>query len=378
MDVLAQFNHLEKSGALDALANLRKENRELDKIIVDAALLVAYTNVDEMLDFIMERLLDHFIPCNLVFLIQPPRGDKLRQYHFRNLKKVEETLDPAYYETLRNRFERLPGRALFGELEEEFGPAAFGADFRSLSPEIVYPMFGIGGVYGIAILGKKVVGPAYTDLEEKYVDRMFRFLSVSMQNGLHYESSITDAKTGLFTHDYFIRRLDEEVAFTRRHGSRSGILMMDVDHFKRFNDTYGHVMGDAALIALAEKLKRSTRAEDCVARYGGEEFCVLVSPCTPTTLFDLAERIRIAISEIRIPFATGDLSITISLGARMIEPFDPPILLGDADKALYRSKKLGRNRTTIFAQGLLERAVACRIQKEPAAAGDPVPEGSVR
>ncbi len=154
--------------------------------------------------------------------------------------------------------------------------------------------------------------------------------------------------------------------------------MMDVDHFKRFNDTYGHVMGDAALIALAEKLKRSTRAEDCVARYGGEEFCVLVSPCTPTTLFDLAERIRVAISEIRIPFATEDLSITVSLGARMIEPFDPPILLGDADKALYRSKKLGRNRTTIFAQGLLERAVACRIQKEPSAAGDPVPEGSVR
>jgi diguanylate cyclase (GGDEF)-like protein len=377
MDVLAQFNHLEKSGALDALANLRKENRELDKIIVDAALLVAYTNVDEMLDFIMERLLDHFIPCNLVFLIQPPRGDKLRQYHFRNLKKVDETLDPSYYDTLRNRFERLPGRALFGELEEEFGQAAFGADFRSLSPEIVYPMFGIGGVYGIAISGRRSSAPP-TPISRRNTSTG---CSASSRSACR-TASTTKARSPTRRRDYSPTTTSSQARrggrFTKRHGSRSGILMMDVDHFKRFNDTYGHVMGDAALIALAEKLKRSTRAEDCVARYGGEEFCVLVSPCTPTTLFDLAERIKGRDIGDSHTVRDRDLSITVSLGARMIEPFDPPILLGDADKALYRSKKLGRNRTTIFAQGLLERAVACRIQKEPAAAGDPVPEGSVR
>ena len=70
-------------------------------------------------------------------------------------------------------------------------------------------MFGIGGLYGIVILGKKIVGSGYTELEKKYVDRMIRFLSVSVQNGLHYESSITEPKTGLFTHDYFNRRLEE-------------------------------------------------------------------------------------------------------------------------------------------------------------------------
>ncbi len=203
-----------------------------------------------------------------------------------------------------------------------------------------------------------------TELEQKYVDRIIRFLAVGMQNGLHYESSITDHKTGLFTHDYFLRRLDEAMARAGRHRALSGILMLDVDHFKRFNDTWGHVTGDRVLEAIAVVLKQSTRTEDCAARFGGEEFSVLVADCDAQTLMQVAERIRKDIAAINLTSGGDTLSVTVSIGARMIDAryrgrlgISPLILVGDADKALYRSKHEGRNRCTLFMQGLLERAI---------------------
>jgi diguanylate cyclase (GGDEF)-like protein len=269
----------------------------------------------------------------------------------------------VYYEILRDRFNRVPGSATFADIAEELGPDIFAQDFRRFEPEMIFPMYGIGGLYGIMILGRKIVGDAFSELEQKYVDRMIRFLSVAMQNGLHYESSITDPKTGLFTHDYFVRRLDEAIASGKRHQTTSGILILDVDHFKRFNDTWGHLTGDEVLMALARTLRQTVRTEDCPARFGGEEFSVLIHECTAQSLMVVAERIRIAISSIRITAEGQQLSITVSVGARLIEPNcnkGSLILIGDADKALYRSKTQGRNRCTLFANGLLDRANGLR------------------
>jgi len=362
-DVLAQFNHLERSGALETLDDLRKENRSLERIITDATLLVSYTDVEAMLGFIISQLLDYFIPRFLVFVIQPPRGKHIRQFCYRNLKKADDTLDEAYYEILRTHFKTNPASISLADLQKALPPDTLGADFLQFEPEIIFPMFGIGGMYGTVILGSKIVDQKYTEQERKYVDRMIRFLSVSMQNGLHYESSITDPKTGLYTHDYYMHRLEEALAHNRRHGTRSGILMLDVDHFKRFNDTWGHVTGDEVLLALSRVLVKTVRTEDCAARFGGEEFSILVTECTPEKLMQVAERIRTAIESLRIPCGESQLSVTVSIGARMVDGLpgiSPMILIGDADKALYRSKGSGRNRSTLYVQGLLERAFILR------------------
>ena len=82
-----------------------------------------------------------------------------------------------------------------------------------------------------------------------YVDKFMRFLSIGIQNNLHHESSITDAKTGLFNHAYFSQRLEQEIAHVARHRTKAGLVMLDVDHFKNFNDTWGHLAGDAVLNA---------------------------------------------------------------------------------------------------------------------------------
>ncbi|MBN2873995.1 MAG: GGDEF domain-containing protein [Spirochaetales bacterium] len=357
-DVLAQYNMLSHSGALDDLEALRRENRELDMLITDAATLIALPSLPAMLDFIIGRVLEHFIPEFLAFVIEPPRGTRLTQFCYRNLKPTEEVIPLDCYRKVKAFFSEKPFATRFeaipGDTSDYPGLAAY-------NPEMLFPMVGIGGLYGLVVLGRKVVGGDYTELERMYLDRLTRFLAVSIQNGLHHHSSITDAKTGLYTHDFFMRRLEEEIARMERHGNDSCTLMLDVDHFKRFNDSYGHLAGDEVLEAMASVLKSVMRTGDAVARFGGEEFCVLAVDCDETGAMEMAERIRVAVEQLRVPHEGQDLSVTVSVGVRMLDPgIEPKQLLDDADKALYSSKAAGRNRSTLFRAGLLGRAMMMR------------------
>ena len=230
-------------------------------------------------------------------------------------------------------------------------------------PELLFPLCGIGGPFGVALLGRKIVGTPYSEVERMYVDKFMRFLSIGIQNNLHHESSITDAKTGLYNHAYFRKRLEQEIAHVTRHRSSSGIIMMDIDHFKKFNDTWGHLAGDEVLNSLALTLKRTVRTEDVASRFGGEEFSVLAIECDLTRLMDMAERIRCAIANMAVPYKSATLSVTASLGCCLIRPgliLGPEDYIEMADKALYLSKSGGRNKTTLHKPGLLDRAAASR------------------
>ncbi len=357
---LNQFNYLQRSGALDDLSLLRSENRLLDALINDAASLFTLNSIEQMLDFVISRILEQFIPTHLAILIEPPRGEALTQYCYVNLKPSEERLPASSYERIKQYFLSSPYPVAYGDL------AAWrdGDDgLLRFDPEILFPMCGIGGPFGLALLGRKIVGTPYTDLERMYVDKFMRFLSIGIQNSLHHESSITDAKTGLFNHAYFTQRLEQEIAHVARHKTMAGLVMLDVDHFKRFNDLWGHLAGDAALNELARALKRAVRSEDVVSRFGGEEFCVLAIECDGTKLLEVAERIRTAIAGMEIVYESRKLSVTASLGCCLIPPsprLSAARCLEMADKALYLSKLGGRNRSTLYRAGLLDRAEALR------------------
>ncbi|HOX18617.1 MAG TPA: diguanylate cyclase, partial [Spirochaetales bacterium] len=216
--------------------------------------------------------------------------------------------------------------------------------------------------YGIVLLSSKLSGGEYSAPEAIYVDRLVRFLSGGIQNRLHYESMITDGKTGLFTHDYFMRRLEGESARLLRRPGRAGLIMIDIDHFKRFNDTWGHQAGDAALVQVAAAVKGAVRSEDIVARFGGEEFCVLavdLGQKQEETLMALAERIRETVKAAPIPWNGRELSVTISVGCSWLDPVrgrTPERGMELADRALYTSKEGGRDRCTMAGYGLLSRA----------------------
>lgn len=166
--------------------------------------------------------------------------------------------------------------------------------------------------------------------------------------------NITDPLTRVFNRRYLDRRLDEEVARSRRYALPLSILMLDIDHFKQVNDTYGHQAGDVTLTTLGNLLKTAIRELDVVARYGGEEFLVI---CTNTAIDGaglVAERIRKLVESLRIDIPVDNrgsqsIQIHISIGvAGLCAKADTKEkLVQVADQALYRAKKEGRNRVVI-------------------------------
>jgi len=152
----------------------------------------------------------------------------------------------------------------------------------------------------------------------------------------------TDELTGLYNKRALTEYLSREISYARRHGTQLSVIVIDVDHFKQFNDTHGHQAGDRALIHLADIIRKSARTEDNTFRYGGEEFTI-VARQAPEGMKELAERIRKAVEN--TPFEGK--SITISLGVSTLRPGDSlTSLIERADRALYLAKDSGRNRVT--------------------------------
>ena len=165
-------------------------------------------------------------------------------------------------------------------------------------------------------------------------------------------SAFIDGLTGIFNRQYFMKRAAEELAFARRHHRPLGVIMIDIDHFKLVNDSYGHQMGDFVLNRFASIINSSKRPEDVFARYGGEEFILLPrGDISIEGMRQHCERIRQTIETSEFAFGETRVRITISLGFYLgmvpREEGDPPIhdFIAKADKALYRAKDLGRNRT---------------------------------
>jgi two-component system cell cycle response regulator len=169
-------------------------------------------------------------------------------------------------------------------------------------------------------------------------------------------SGFTDALTGWNNRRYLSVRLVEELARARRDGTHLVCLMLDIDHFKRVNDNWGHAAGDAVLRELAQRVESQVRASDVAARYGGEEFVILLPGTEVEAAARLAERIRQAIAEAPIPLPNGEtVTITASIGIAEAAP-GPDIkdlktlgdsLLARADVALYAAKSAGRDRVVV-------------------------------
>jgi diguanylate cyclase (GGDEF)-like protein len=169
-------------------------------------------------------------------------------------------------------------------------------------------------------------------------------------------------KTGLFNHGFFMTRLNEEVARSKRADYSASIIVMDVDKFKNFNDAYGHLAGDRVLESIAFMLKQAVRAEDVPSRFGGEEFTVLLPNTGKQTVWTVAERIRVAISQMKVPWEPPLPQVTVSLGVYTFnqhDDIDAAEIVRRADEALYLSKERGRNRSTVWGSGLLSR-IQCK------------------
>jgi diguanylate cyclase (GGDEF)-like protein len=175
------------------------------------------------------------------------------------------------------------------------------------------------------------------------------------------EQAQTDAKTGLANLSYWQSRAEATLARNHLNGVPANVLIVDLDHFKRINDTHGHLVGDAVLVAAAERIAGAVRPTDLVGRFGGEEFAVFLSPADGAEASAVAERIRTAVSH--APATTSpdgaEVSVTCSIGVASIVSGAPAALtdaLSRADLALYGAKASGRNRVEVAAAAEDERS----------------------
>jgi diguanylate cyclase (GGDEF)-like protein len=171
--------------------------------------------------------------------------------------------------------------------------------------------------------------------------------ALKRSNQLLLELSNTDPLTGIFNRRYFMEALEKEFQRAHRKHAPLTLAIMDIDHFKRINDKYGHPQGDQVLISLAAVIQGQLRRYDIIARYGGEEFILLLPETSPDEGIAVVERLRTTVENMRFPTPLEELRLTVCLGVsvypaeQVASVYD---LIHEADTALYRAKAGGRNR----------------------------------
>ncbi|MES2488573.1 MAG: sensor domain-containing diguanylate cyclase, partial [Pseudomonadota bacterium] len=161
-----------------------------------------------------------------------------------------------------------------------------------------------------------------------------------------YQRATRDALTGVFSRGHFVEMANMEIDRARRFGEPLSVAMIDIDHFKAVNDTYGHAAGDKVIIALAQATSGFIRKIDFIGRVGGEEFALLLPRANKEPALEVAQRLRLILAEKSVDIGDATINFTVSIGVAALRPTtrDLPDLMRNADAALYKAKREGRNR----------------------------------
>lgn len=228
---------------------------------------------------------------------------------------------------------------------------------------ISYPISMRGRKIGVLNLTDKSTGAAFNEVDLKVLELVGPQIAIALERAEWQDRatqfqlmSITDPLTGLLNRRYLEERLTEELNRSTRYNYSMSCLMIDIDHFKNYNDLNGHQAGDAALKITAHCLKATLRSADIACRYGGEEFCILLPQTSLTEAGVIAERMRQRVAETDYPYGKSQplgfvsISVGISTFARDIDTAEK--VISAADRALYSAKSQGKNRIEFFVENV--------------------------
>ena len=275
--------------------------------------------------------------------------DAYELIHYRGTERVEIDFDLKSLSSLiaflgAEEF----AQTYLSSLREHYKSPPTLAALEKLDTEISATLRTDRGVIGVVLLPRRS-GGEYTTLEMHFVTRILRFAAVALDNANLYWQATTDRMTRLYSHHFFQKSLEDEINRAKRLGEIFSLVMFDIDHFKKFNDTYGHLQGDIIIKDIARLLLASTRSIDVCARYGGEEFAVILRGIGLEGASSVADRLRRRVEKHEFPGRNAPLHVTISVGVTEFAADtmrSASEMVAVADRALYLSKGGGRNRVT--------------------------------
>ncbi|MDR2019915.1 MAG: GGDEF domain-containing protein [Treponema sp.] len=355
--ILQHYSLLQDIGVFKHIDSLNREIRDYRNLLSGAMNIFHRTSVEEIMDATVWQISDQFLPSFIAFLWKPLQNkEDVTIKGYKNYKMVDLAINISSITPFEAFFQQYPRPINYDLLAYQLNNSDATKPFENLRPELIIPILGPSGLYGLILVGHKILEDEYTVNELSFLEQLMSFVSQAIQNHLHYEHSVRDVKTGLFNHGFFVTSLNEEIARTNRSKYSSSLIVIDVDKFKNFNDLYGHLAGDRVLESLAIVIKQSVRAGDIPSRFGGEEFTILLPETDRSTAWTAAERLRTAIEKMQIPWEPPLPQVTISLGVFVFDSqtrLTAEEVINRADEALYLSKERGRNRTTVWGSGLL-------------------------
>lgn len=350
--ILANYGLLSSSGILAYLDQLSESSRNFQKIIAAGKDILSQSGILKIVEQVAHAFNERLVPCSLTFVLESDvAANKPAILYFDNMSRVDAPFDIPSLEPYRFFFSLSPDVATFPVFSYMIGRPELTKPFEPARPAMVVPIMGFNQVYGFILIGEKVVGGSYNKVEIDFIVSVLQFASIGLQNNIHYLKAITDSKTKLYNNEYIRNRLDLELARVKRYGHQIAVIITDVDHFKKFNDSYGHLTGDKVLMRIAEVFLETIRKGDIAGRFGGEEFVLVLAQCNKEDACMVADRIRRKVERLALREGDTELKVTISLGVRHVnhdtmgEAVD---IIAQADKALYKAKQTGRNRSYLY------------------------------
>jgi diguanylate cyclase (GGDEF)-like protein len=306
-------------------------------------------SLDDVLDIIILTCNGHFHASDAIILLSEESGGQTHYKYESESQKILLKPEHPFTKYIQENQHILH----IDDLKEEDIQDVV-RQFKKDRIELIVPLQFKGQINGILCLKNKEpdFGTTYTTGEQRFIDILAGFASVAIENARLYEMATLDRKTKLFNHGYFQNRLMEEIERAERYRTDLALIMMDLDHFKKVNDTYGHVVGDEVLIKVAKTIQEQVRSFDIPARFGGEEFTVILPETNSESAIKVAERLRHHIGKLAFTTPKGNFSVTVSIGIsnfRHSASITEDIFIEQADKSLYYAKQHGRNQVVVYS-----------------------------
>ena len=228
---------------------------------------------------------------------------------------------------------------------------------KTISSLISVPLKIKDRVTGVINGVNKVNSEPFTEEDQRLLEALAQQAAMAVEHARLYELAITDGLTKLFIHRYFQARLEEEMVRAKRYHTACSLILFDIDHFKKFNDTYGHQQGDVVLIEVAKLTKQTVRETvDIPARYGGEEFAIILPETDAKGAHLVAERLRKTVEAYDFPPGKGPQGHHFSGCCHLPDHASvKSVLIKKADMALYECKGRGRNCSFIYNDSIAEK-----------------------